>query len=119
MPEVFPLLVLILNLALAVVLIRRYLHTRDVGFVWLGLAVVIWPLLSQILGRFLIDGAVHRRFGFYPLSLVARGQITTGALTLIIASLEQCIGVALLLVAVLYLCRQQPSLSSPSEAHAQ
>jgi len=119
MPEVFPLLVLILNLALAVVLIRRYLHTRDVGFVWLGLAVVIWPLLSQILGRFLIDGAVHRRFGFYPFSLVARGQMTMGAFALIIGSVEQCIGVGLLLVAVLYLCRQRPSAASLSEARAQ
>jgi hypothetical protein len=118
MPEVFPLLVLILNLALAVVLIRKYLHTRDVGFVWLGLAVLIWPLLSRILGRFLADAAVHRRFGFYPFSLIARGQMTMGAWALIIGSLEQCIGVALLLVAVLYLCRQRPSVASLSEAHA-
>jgi hypothetical protein len=119
MPEVFPLLVLILNLALAVVLIRKYLHTRDVGFIWLGLAVVIWPALSQLLGRFLIDGAVHRRFGFYPFSLIAGGQMSMGAMTLIIVSVEQCVGVALLLVSVLYLCRQRPSVPSPSEAHAQ
>lgn len=50
-------------------------------FVWLGVAVV----------------------GFYPFTLVANGQITTGSLVMSFAVLQQFIRVCLLLVAVLYL----------------
>jgi hypothetical protein len=116
MSEVFVVPTLLLNLALAVVLIRKYLRTRDVGFVWLGLAVVIWPLLSGSLGRTLVDGIVTKR---YLSAAIERGQITTGSAVFMIGSAGQLIGTALLLVAVFYLCRKPTSSSSPSEAHAQ
>jgi hypothetical protein len=51
MPDVLAALVVVFNVAVAAVLIRKYLQTRDIGFIWLGMAVVIWPFLSRILGR--------------------------------------------------------------------
>jgi hypothetical protein len=49
LPSILSWLALISPLALALVLVRKYIRTRDVGFVWLGLAGVIWPLVSGLL----------------------------------------------------------------------
>jgi hypothetical protein len=38
---------LVLYLAIAVILVRRYLRTRDIGFIWLGAAVLVWPIISR------------------------------------------------------------------------
>ena len=73
-------LTLVLHLALAVVLVRKYLRFREVGFIWLGVAVGVWPLASRLLEqgeKVLIDRLVRGELvGFYPFSLVERGQIT-------------------------------------------
>ena len=71
-------LAVVLHFVIAIILVRKYLRTRDVGFVWLGVAVVIWPLVSLLLERgerSLIDRVVHHRVvGFYPFSLVSMGK---------------------------------------------
>jgi hypothetical protein len=107
-------LALVLHVVIAVVLVREYLHTRDVGFVWLGGAVVIWPLVSRLLRHgedVLIDRLVRGRVvGFYRFTLVERGQMSIGGLMASLNLLEQVIGVALLLVAVLYLSRTKSNL---------
>ena len=43
------LVALLLHLAIAVVLVRKYARTRDVGLVWPGVAVVVWPIVSRLL----------------------------------------------------------------------
>jgi hypothetical protein len=61
---------LVLHIAIAVVLVRKYLRTRDAGFVWLGVAVVIWPPVSRLLDygeRLLIDRPIKGQpVGYYP-----------------------------------------------------
>jgi len=100
---------LLLHLAIAVVLVRKYLRTRDVGFVWLGGAVVIWPLASNMLSageRVLVNRiARHEWVALYPFTLVERGQITLGGLMSSMVILQQLVGVCLLLIAVFYLSR--------------
>src|ERR1700684_1027668 len=95
-------LALLLHLAIAVVLIRKYLRTHDAGLIWLGIAVVVWPLLSRLLdlgSRGLINRITHHEsFGFYPFSLVASGQMTIGELVLYLGLFGQLVGVCLLLV---------------------
>lgn len=102
-------LALVLHIAIAAILVRQYLRTRDAGFVWLGVAVVIWPGISRLLEggeKVFIDRLIrHESVGFYPFTLVAAGQITTGSLVMSLAVFQQLIGVCLLLVAVLYLSR--------------
>jgi hypothetical protein len=99
----------VLHLAIAVVLLRKYRATRDIAFVWLGVAVVVWPLMSPLLGvgeRSLIDRLVrHQWVGVYPFSLVGRGQMTVGELVFSLGLLQQLVGVCLLFVAVLYLSK--------------
>jgi hypothetical protein len=106
-------LAILLHLAIAVVLVRKYLRTRDVGFVWLGVAVVVWPIVSRLLElgeRTLIDRVVrHEWAGVYPFSLIERGQMTLGELVSSLALVQQLIGVCLLLVAVLYLSKTKSS----------
>jgi hypothetical protein len=100
-------LALVLHLAIAVVLVRKYLRTSDIGFVWLGVAVVIWPLVSRLLEHgelVLIDRLVKGQpVGYFPFSLVERGQMSIGGLMTSLNSLQQVFGVGLLLVAVVYL----------------
>ena len=49
LPSILSWLALVSPLALAIVLVRKYLRTCDMGFVWLGVAGVIWPLVSGLL----------------------------------------------------------------------
>jgi hypothetical protein len=108
LPSLVPSFSIVLYLALAVVLIRKYVRTRDIGFVWLGVAILVWPLASALLGqgeRVLIDRVLQGRPAFYPFSLVERGQMTVGELVFLTGAVQQLIRLGLLLVAVLYLCR--------------
>jgi hypothetical protein len=87
-----------LYLAIATVLVRKYLRTRDVGFAWLGVAVVVWPLLSSLLGygqRLFVH-----RFGSGPF-------YTVGDLVMIITYVQQIVRLALLFTAVFYLSKTQ------------
>jgi len=108
-PNILGGLALVLYFAIAVVIVRKYLRTRDVGFVLLGVAVVVWPLVSGLLQhgeRVLIDRLAHGRpVGFYPFSLVERREMSAGVLITSLSLTEQIIGGCLLLIAVIYLSR--------------
>jgi len=111
-------LALVLYLAIAVVLVRKYLRTHDVGLVWLGMAVVAWPLVCRLLDegervyiRRIFSG---RPVEFYPFRLAASGQITLGTLITLLNLSQQLIGVGLLLVAVLYLYKTKSCSNLPS-----
>jgi len=107
----------LLHVAIAAILARQYLRTRDVGLVWLGVAVVIWPLVSQLLGageRVSIDRALHRQSVIYPFTLVGSGQITAGSLVMSLAVCQELIGICLLLVAVLYISRSKNHAVPPA-----
>ena len=106
---VLAVLTVVLHFVIAIILVRKYLRTRDLGFVWLGVAVVIWPLVSPLLEfgeSSLLDRIAHHRVvGFYPFSLVEHGQMTVGDLFASLSLVHQLIGICLLLVAVLYLSK--------------
>jgi hypothetical protein len=36
-----------LQITTAIVLLRKYLGTRAIGFVWLAIAAMVWPFLNQ------------------------------------------------------------------------
>ena len=95
---------LILYLAIALVLIQKYRRTRDAGFVWLGIAVIVWPLAANVITwgeRVAIDRlARHQSVGFYPFTLVERGAATLGSLVFGLAAGQQIVGLVLLLIAV-------------------
>jgi hypothetical protein len=102
-----------LHVALAIVLVRKYFRTKDVGFLWLGAAVVIWPPVSRLLDlgwRYAIDHVVNHEWGgLYPFSLVEHGRMTLGELTTCFTLLEQLVGVSLLFLSILYLSKTKSS----------
>lgn len=101
-------LVAVLYLATATVLVRQYLRVRDVSFLWLGVAVVVWPLLSVLLGvgqQIVTNRLTRGEAVFFPFTLVQRGRLSLGGLAMSLDLSRQLIGVGLLLVAVFYLCR--------------
>ena len=102
--------VLVCYLAVAVLLIGKYRRTGDVGFIWLGVAVVVWPVVSRLLLDPLKGVAIDRlirghAIGLYPFTLVERGRITIGEFAASVNWTEQFVGICLLLVAVLYLSK--------------
>jgi hypothetical protein len=102
---------LVLHVAIAAILLRQYLRTRDVAFIWLGVAVIVWPGVSRLLEvgqKVFIDRLInHQSVGFYPFTLVASGQVTIGSLMTWFAVSRQIVGICFLLVAVLYLSREK------------
>ncbi len=101
-----------LYIVLAIVLVRKYLRTRDVGFIWLGVAGVVWPFLSYPLRlgeRALVMRAVHHESVMYPVSEIGRDRTTDFTLGMSLNLLYYLFEVALLLVAAIYLARTKRS----------
>jgi len=98
-------------IAIVALLTRQYLRMRDPGLIWLAIAVVLWPLMSEMLQageKVFIDRLIHQQpVGLFPFSLIESGQITIGSLMLFFAYTQQLVRVVLLLVAVLYLSRMR------------
>lgn len=97
--------VLVFYAAIAVLLVRKYLLTRDVGFIWLGAAVLVWPVVSHLLldplKSVLIDRLIHgQAIRIYPFTLVEHGEITIGSFVASIDWAQQLVGICLLFVAV-------------------
>ena len=88
-----------LFVAVAILLVRTYRRTRAVGFIWLGVAVLVWPLAARPL-RLIVD-----RMGPGPFD-------TTGQFAAFLNVSQQVCGLALLLVAVLLLGRTQTPASN-------
>jgi hypothetical protein len=84
-----------LTLILVVLLVRTYRRTHDSGFIWLGVAVLVWPLAARLLwaglGFLVVDaggvGPLQSRVAIQPLFTIS----------------QQVCGLVLLLVAVLQL----------------
>ncbi|MGB6871062.1 MAG: hypothetical protein WBD93_15725, partial [Acidobacteriaceae bacterium] len=74
-------------------------------------AVVVWPLLSRLIDRASLIALRSSPNGqavqYFPYDLARRGTVSLGSLVQVISSLEQLIGIALVLTAVFYLCRMK------------
>ncbi len=85
-----------LQIAIVVLLARKYIRTRDAGFLWLGAAVVIWPVVSRLL-----DWSKH--------FVVESGWLKLGHIGSFVAftsMMQQLMGTVLLFLAVLFLTRK-------------
>jgi len=119
-PIVFPLLTvagIVLYLAIIAALVHKYRRTRDQGFLWLGVPLVILPLLGvpldhelQLAVDMLAGGG---RVGFFPFTLVERGTISLGSLVLLLGLVRQLEWSGLMLTAILMLHKSKPSETSP------
>ena len=84
-------------------LIDWYRQTSNAGFVWLGIATVVWPAVAWLttLDRFHVGDWLRR--GATAMNLP--DSITAGELVLAFTYAQRAIGVSLLLMALWYLRR--------------
>ena len=107
-------------LAIAVILLRKFLRTRNLGFVLLGFATVIWPLVHSLLqyweSKIVLRMSIRGFPEFFPFGQAGHAGIDFGSVLGLLAVFERLMGVILLLVAVWYLYRpatEQNNSTSP------
>jgi hypothetical protein len=97
----------VVYLAIIAALVHKYRRTGDRGFLWLGVPLVIGPLLGVPLDHWLhlaMDRlASGGRVGYFPFTLVERGTMTLGDLISVLTLLRHLIWSGLILVAILML----------------
>jgi hypothetical protein len=120
LPYILFYLGILLYVAVAVILVRKYLRIRDIGLVWLGIAAVGWPWVSGWIerkGRIL---ALHARngngIGFFPFNQISREEISVGSFFLSLHLFLNLIGVSLLLIAVIYLFKRKSDTAPQTTA---
>lgn len=86
----------VLALAIIAALTYKYVTTRDIGFVWLAIAMLVWPFGAATFRAPLVAHWI--RGGHVDLG-VAYTEVTMAA---------RLIGLVLQLIAVLYLYRKVP-----------
>jgi hypothetical protein len=97
-----------LYLAIVAGLVQKYRRTNDQGFLWLGLPLVVMPLavmplLRFPLGHWLDRLASGRGVGFFPFTLVERGEMTIGSLVALFGSVQHLVSLGFFLIAILML----------------
>ncbi len=99
---------LIFAVIVTVVLVRAYTRTRMSGFVWLLMAVVVWPFFSRILSM---------AFPFLALRSALAGTSMIMGIG-IVSAVESVVGGVLLLIATLKLAEQcRPALTGAQPSY--
>lgn len=97
----------VLYCAVAVLLVWKYRVTRDSGLLWLGLPLVLLPLVALPIALWLQTGvdrlALGQQFNAFPFTLVEQGLLTMGGLLTLLNLLEHLVWGVLSLVAILAL----------------
>jgi hypothetical protein len=101
----------VLYLLLAAILLRKYKSTGDKGFLWLGLAVVAWPLAANLLSMgaqdLLLRSQQGHLVGVFPFSLVQRKVLSVDSLAACGELVRRMVGLVLLMIAASTLLRAQ------------
>jgi hypothetical protein len=104
-------------IALATVLVRKYMLTRDKGYVWLGIAFLLWPLIQHgfgILQKRTVDFMFRgQAISWFPASLVHPGGMTAGAFVQDVKLAENIVLPILLIIAIYNLGKRQIAFREP------
>ena len=99
--------ILLLYAAVAALLVWKYRRTGDTGFLWLGLPLVLLPLVALPLALWLQVGVDRLARGHpvsaFPFTLVEQGRLTLGGLLTLLNLVEHVVWGGLSLIAVLAL----------------
>jgi hypothetical protein len=97
----------VLYAAVAVLLVRKYRVAGDAGLLWLGLPLVVLPVVALPLALWLQAGVDRLLLGeqvsVFPFTLVERGYLTMGGFLTLLNLVEHVVWGALSLVAVVAL----------------
>jgi len=95
---------LLLYSAVAVLLLWKYRIGRDPGFLWLGLPLVLLPVVALPLAFWLQNGVDRLADGGqvskFPFTLVEQGRLTLGSLLTLLNVLQHVVWGVLSLVAI-------------------
>lgn len=113
LPIAVSITVIVLYVVIAAFLIRKYLRTRDIGFVWLGIAVVVWPWLIRWSYYALWRHYFHLpHAGLYSRIWVFGVETSLAPMLQSLDSVGRLVGLALILISVLCLSRSKISPST-------
>ena len=97
----------VLYFAVAGLLVWKFRRMRDAGFLWLGLPLVLLPMVALPLALWLQAGvdrlALGQQVSIFPFTLVEQGRLTLGGLLTLLNLVEHVVWGVLSLVAVLAL----------------
>lgn len=103
----------VLYTAVAVLLVSKYQKTNDTGFLWLGLPLVLLPIVAVPLAFWVQIGtdrlALGQHLNHFPFSLVEQGHLTIGRFLTLLNFVEHLVWGILSLLAVLALNRGRKS----------
>lgn len=108
-PLLMSAVVLVFYMVLVVALLRKYKSTGDVGFLWLGVAVVLWPFASNLLGWGGHVVMVHLARGHHAAKRAGNGVPGSVLIPELFMMIERIIAIGLLLVSVHYLAKGRES----------
>jgi len=101
----------VLYAAVAALLVSKYKKTNDAGFLWLGLPLVLLPIVAVPLAFWAQIGtdrlALGEHLNHFPFSLVEQGHLTIGRLLTLLNFVEHLVWGLLSLLAVLALNRER------------
>ncbi|MFC1672058.1 hypothetical protein ACFL01_02860 [Planctomycetota bacterium] len=102
-----------------VILLRCYRWSGNKGFLWLGVAVAVWPIVDIVLQNVLthyqqvvING---ERPGLFPYSIMATGSVTLGTFRMYHDLIKDVVGSSLVFLSVIMVWKgRAPSAKGPS-----
>lgn len=93
--------------AVFALLVWKYGRTGDAGFLWLGLPLVVLPLVAVPLALWLQAGVdkllLGKQVSLFPFTLVEQGRLTMGSLLTLLNLVQHVVWGLLSLIAVLAL----------------
>ena len=96
------------ELMILVILIHTYRRTREVAVVWLGVVMIVWPVISLLLQtgeHAIIDRMVRDRLTHHQIPIFMWGYATEGTVTVGTQWVNILIERVLWVIAVVYLSR--------------
>ncbi|MGD9874860.1 MAG: hypothetical protein AB7T27_11430 [Kiritimatiellia bacterium] len=107
MISVLSVVTFILYFAVADLLIWKYRKTRDSGFLWLSLPLVLLPVVALPIALWVQAGvdrlALGEQINAFPFTLVEQGHLTLGGLLTLLNLLQHVVWGILSLIAILAL----------------
>jgi hypothetical protein len=98
--------------ALGVLLIQRYVATRNVGFLILAIALVAWPVLMMPLDLYIkaqLDASATGGDVRYPFTLITEGRRTAGTVVATVGYVRESARLLLALLGFAMLVRSSSS----------
>ena len=95
-----------LHVMLLLILIFMLVRTRNVGFLWLGIALVLWPFACNFLGHLVGHAlAADQPVAWFPAKILRTHQISVSTFFICMETTKEIVTGLLLFLAIFYFGR--------------